>query len=45
MEKQKELRYSKALPKHKAQETSAPYCFDVLAQLANILARITFTSS
>ena len=33
MEKQKELRYSKG--------SSAPYRFDVLAQLANIPVRIT----
>jgi len=41
VEKQKELRYSKALPKDKAEGSSAPYHFDVLAQLANILTRIT----
>jgi len=41
VEKQKELRYSKALPKDKAEGTSAPYRFDVLSQLANIPARIT----
>ena len=41
MEKQKELQYSKALPKDKAEEFSAPYRFDVLTQLANIPARIT----
>ena len=41
VEKLKELRYSKALPKDKAEGTSAPYHFDVLAQLANIPARIT----
>ena len=41
VEKKKELRYSKALPKDKTEGTSAPYCFDVLAQLANIPARIT----
>ena len=40
-EKQKELRYARALLKDKAEETLAPYRFDVLAQLANILARIT----
>jgi len=37
-----ELRYSKALPKDKAEGSSTPYRFDVLAQLANIPARITF---
>ena len=41
MEKQKEIRYVQALPKDKAKGTSAPYRFDVLAQLANITARIT----
>jgi len=41
VEKQKEIRYVKALPKDKAKGTSAPYRFDVLAQLANIPARIT----
>jgi len=41
VEKQKEIRYFKALPKDKAEGTSAPYRFDVLAQLANIPARIT----
>ena len=41
VEKQKELRYSKALPKDKAEGTSAPYHFYVLTQLANIPARIT----
>jgi len=41
VQKQKEIRYAKALPKDKAKGTPVPYCFDVLAQLANILARIT----
>jgi len=41
VEKEKELRYSKALPKDKAEGSFAPYCFDVIAQLANIPARIT----
>jgi len=41
VEKQKELRYTRALPKDKAEGTSIPYLFDVLAQLANIPARIT----
>ena len=39
--KQKELRYARALPKDKAEGTLTPYRFDVLAQLANISARIT----
>jgi len=41
VEKQKELRYSKALPKDNTEGSSTPYRFDVLAQLANIPARIT----
>ena len=41
VEKQKEIRYAKSLPKDKAEGTSTPYHFDVLAQLANIPARIT----
>jgi len=42
VEKQKDLRHSKALLKDEAGGTSGPYHFDVLAQLANIPARITF---
>jgi len=41
VEKQKEIRYAKALLKDKVEGSSAPYCFDVLAQLANIPAMIT----
>jgi len=41
VEKQKKIRYSKALPKDKMEGSSVPYRFDVLAQLANIPARIT----
>jgi len=41
VEKQKELWYAKALSKDKAEGSSRPYHFDVLAQLANIPARIT----
>jgi len=41
VEKQKELRYAKVLRKNKAEGSLAPYYFDVLAQLANIPARIT----
>ena len=41
VEKQKEIRYTRALPKDKTEGISAPYRFDVLAQLANIPARIT----
>ena len=40
MEKQKELRYVNALLKNGA-GPSNPFCFDVLAQQANISARIT----
>jgi len=41
VEKQKELQYTKALSKNKAEGSSRPYHFDVLAQLANIAAKIT----
>jgi len=41
VEKQKELQYSKPLPKDKAEGSSVYYLFVVLAQLANISARIT----
>ena len=41
VEKKKAIRYAKALPKDKAEGSSAPYRFDVLAQLANIPTRIT----
>ena len=41
VEKQKELRHFKALPKDKPEGLSAPYRFDVLAQLASIPTRIT----
>jgi len=41
VEKKKEIRYAKALPKDKAEGSSAPYHFDVFVQLANILAKIT----
>jgi len=41
VEKQKELRYAKALLKDKAEGSLAPYRFDVLAQLANIPTRFT----
>ena len=41
VEKQKEIQYAMALRTDKAEGTSAPYHFDVLAQLANIPARIT----
>jgi len=40
VKKQKELRYAKTLLKDKAKGSLAPYRFDVLAQLANIPARI-----
>jgi len=41
VEKQKGLRYAMALLKDKVEGSSASYHFDILAQLANILARIT----
>ena len=41
MERQKELRFSKALSKDNAKGSATPYRFDVLTQLANIPARIT----
>ena len=41
VEKQKEIQYAKAFPKDKAEGSSPPYHFDILAQLANIPARIT----
>ena len=41
VEKQKELRFSNALPKDNAEGSTTPYHFDILAQLANIPARIT----
>jgi len=41
VEKQKEIRYAKALSKNKSEGSSAPYRFEVLAQLANIPTRIT----
>jgi len=37
MEKQKELQFSKALPKDNVKGSTTPYRFDVVAQLANIL--------
>ena len=41
VEKQKETRFSRALQKGIAEGSTAPYRFDVLAQLANIPARTT----
>jgi len=41
LEKQKELHYTKALRKGNAEGSSTFFRFDVLAQLANIPARIT----
>ena len=41
VEKQKEFRFSKALPKNNAEGSLTPYRFDVLAQLANIPTGIT----
>ena len=42
VEKQKELHYSKALQKDNEEGSSILFRFDVLPQLANIPARITF---
>ena len=42
VKKQKELCYSKALQKDNVEGSSTSFCFDVLAQLANIPAGITF---
>ena len=39
-EKQKEVRFDKPLKKNPSQGLSAPFRFDILAQLANISARI-----
>ena len=41
VEKQKETRFSRVLSKGMAEGSTTPYRFDVLAQLANIPARIT----
>ena len=41
VEMQKELWYAKALQKDKEEGSSTLICFDVLAQLANILAKFT----
>jgi len=41
VEKQKEIQYAKTLPKDKAEESSTPYRFDVMAQLTNIPTMIT----
>jgi len=45
VEKQKELWYAKTLQKDKVEGSSTPFCFDLLAQLANMLAKITLFSS
>ena len=41
MNKSKEVRFDKSLKKDSSQGLDAPYQFDILAQLANIPARIT----
>jgi len=41
VKKQKELCYSKAFQKHNAKGSSTSFCFDILAQLANIPIRST----
>ena len=45
VEKQKEIRYAKALPMGKAEGTSAPYRFNILAQLVNTRSGSPFTST
>lgn len=40
-QKSKELRCTKALARNKAEGSSQPFCFNVLAQLANTPAKIT----
>ena len=40
-EKQKEVCFDKSLKKNPSQGLNAPFRFDILAQLANIPARIT----
>jgi len=40
-EKQKEVRFDHVLKKPSGPGLNIPFCFDILAQLANILARIT----
>ena len=42
VERQKELLFSKILSKDVTEGSTTPYRFDVLTQLANIPARITF---
>ena len=39
--KQKEVRFDKLLKKDPPKGLNAPFCFDILAHLANILARMT----
>ena len=40
-EKQKEIRFDESLKKNPFRELNTPFRFDILAQLANIPARIT----
>jgi len=40
-EKQKEICFDESLKKNPSGGLNAPFCFDILAQLANILAHIT----
>jgi len=39
-EKQKEIHFDESLKKNPSKGLNAPFCFDILAQLANILAHI-----
>jgi len=40
-EKQKEIHFDEFLKKNPSKGLNSPFCFDILAQLANILTRIT----
>ena len=40
-DKRKEVHFDKFLKKETSRDLKAPFCFDILAQLANIPARIT----
>jgi len=40
-EKQKEIFFNESLKKNPSRGLNAPFCFDILAQLANIPTRIT----
>jgi len=40
-EKQKEIHFDESLKKNSSRGLNTPFCFDILVQLANILAHIT----